>query len=421
MDKEKAIEILTEELTKNLDISIVRDARWQDELKEKSMHFYQHSNPFIAGHRYYPNIKCTNDKDEETIEDGWRFTNSKHINKEHYLYHSLDKAIDAEEKYKRANYFFIDQPVADKSSGSSNGSSFFVTPYSIIGEKEINHLRKYFYKNIDQNIASAMKTLDIQNYSELYKLYSQGSMDEEFMGNYGLYLKFVNSPSCLVYSNSGYGERCMIENYFQHSIRDLNKKIHGILGKESNLPYEKWIAKGDLKFKKNEFEKYTPIGRYKDMLPDFLSFIFSMPYEDQNIHVNKEILKSYAENMDYPEIMANEYASGRHFKDYFLCLNPAQQKNVVRNTKNAHKKDLTHDSFLWSKGFKEISRDYMNLYQHDADEFIDYFKSRNQDDKKTILKDIMNCDYTNKTAEDWLNENETELLRESSFSDKEGV
>ena len=144
MNEEKAIKILTRELAKDLGISIVRDARWQDELKEKSMHFYQHSNPFTAGHRYYPQIKRIHDDKKEIVEEGWRFTNSQHTQPEHYLYHSLDKAIDAEEKYKSANYFFIDQPVADNSSGSENGSSFFVTQYSIIGKKEINHLRKHF-------------------------------------------------------------------------------------------------------------------------------------------------------------------------------------------------------------------------------------------------------------------------------------
>ena len=417
MDNEKAIKILTGELAKDLGISIVRDARWQDELKDKSMHFCQHSNPFIAGHGYYPNIKHTDD-DKEFHSPGWGFSNSKHTQKIFNIYDSLDKAIADEKEYKSANYFFIDQPVADK---FSEGFYFFVTPYSIIGGKEIQPLRKRFYKNIDQKIASAMKTLDIQDYSELYELYSQGSMDEEFMTRYNLYLKLVNFQSCIAYQSEGKAERRMIENHFQHSIEDLNKIFSIILNKESKIPSDGWIKKGYFKFKKDEFEKYTPIGRYKDVLHGFINFVFSMPYEDQNIHANKEILKSYAENMDYPEVMANEYAGGRHFKDYFMCLNNAQQHNVVNGMKNAPERDLTNDSFLWSKGFREINRNYMDLYKKDADEFIEYFKSKKQDDKKTILKDIMDCDYTNKAVAKWLHENEIALLRESSFSDKEGV
>ncbi len=415
MDEEKAIKILTENLAKDLGISIVRDTRWKDKLTEKSMHFYQHSDPFVAGHCYGSRIKTTINDGKQTQENGWNFVNSQHTQSDYLFYYSLDKAIAAEEKYKSANYFFIDQPVTGTASQSSTGFYFFVTPYSIIGKKEVNHLRKHFYKDVDQNIASAMRTLDIQDYSELYKLYSQGGMDKEFMEKYELYLKFVNSQSCLVHNKKGHTERCRIENHFQHSIGELNNIISRILSKTSNIPCDDWISMGRFKFKKYEFEKYTSIGKYKDVLPDFLSFVFSMPYEDQNINVNKEILKLYAENIDYPEIMADEYAKGRHFQDYFMCLNNAQQQNFVRSMKNASERNLANDSFLWSQGFKEVNLDYMNMYKKDSQKFIEYFKSKEQEDKKIILKDIMNCDYTNKDAADWLNKNELDLVREVSM------
>ena len=57
----------------------------------------------------------------------------------------------------------------------------------------------------------------------------------------------------------------------------------------------------------------------------------------------------------------------------------------------------------------------MRLYKKDYQEFIEYFRNKKQDEKKTILKSIMNCDYTNEDVASWLHENEIELLREVSM------
>ena len=164
------------------------------------------------------------------------------------------------------------------------------------------------------------------------------------------------------------------------------------------------------------------VDKYKEYLDtfyfnlpnDFLKFIFNIPYEDQNIKCNKIILEN-SEVRDSPEILTNEYVKGKYFQEYFNCLDNDCQQKVVKYLKHIKERNLSHDSFLWSKGFKKVSLDYMKIYKENANNFIEYFKTKKQDDKKTILKGIMNCDYTNKAVADWLHENEIELLREVSM------
>ena len=57
-----------------------------------------------------------------------------------------------------------------------------------------------------------------------------------------------------------------------------------------------------------------------------------------------------------------------------------------------------------------------NLYKEEAEEFISYFKDRLSEEKKVILKDIMECDFINDKVTEWLNQNESDLIREASFN-----
>ena len=428
MDEAKAIKILTGELAKDLGISIVRDKRWQDELKEKSMHFYQHSNPFVAGHGFYSNMKHTNNEGDEIHTTGWRFINSKHTQDEFMGYDSLDKAIAAEENYKSANYFFIDQPVAYNIPNSSNGFYFFVTPYSIIGEKEILDIKKLFYKDIQPQIQGAMDILSIENYADVYPLYANNkSLDLT-----GTVVKeFLNSAPNLNYFNDrGNNNIKVVTGESIENVNLLNSEFENI-GLKSRLDPTKYREKNAIKEYRgrinkmnieeviNEIEQKSFLIAQEDtrkkMLKNFWDFVFTIPYKNQNIESNMNILKSHAGEIDYISILGEEYNKNRHFPEYFNCLDDLQQQRVARCLKTLPERNIANDSFLWSKGFKEISRNYMDLYKKDADEFIKYFQTKNQDDKKTILKDIMNCDYTNKAAADWLDENEIGLLREVSM------
>ena len=148
---------------------------------------------------------------------------------------------------------------------------------------------------------------------------------------------------------------------------------------------------------------------------EFYNFSFYLPSEDQNIEINKQLLRLYPHKLDYLDIMENEYVQGRHFQKYFDCMGNEEQKTIVRYLADTEKRNLDYDSFLWSKGFKEVSLDYMDLYQNNADGFIKYFDCRKPNDKKIILRCIMDCDFANPGIDNWLHNHELDLLREVSM------
>ena len=119
--------------------------------------------------------------------------------------------------------------------------------------------------------------------------------------------------------------------------------------------------------------------------------------------------------LDYPLILINEYATGKHFQKYFNILDDERQKKVVKALKTIPYNIPEHNSFLWDKGFKDIPMDHKELYYYNTGGFIEYFKSREPKAQKSILKDIIDYDYINDTVAKWLEENERDLLREVSM------
>ena len=163
-------------------------------------------------------------------------------------------------------------------------------------------------------------------------------------------------------------------------------------------------------------ENIQPIYKsYSNMQPELTEFVFSLPEEDQNINLNLKILETITNIDTITEILYNKYLDGKNFREYFKIVNKEAQNQAFNALRQIQERNSSYDYFLWDKGFKAVNLDYMNLYKKDSQEFIEYFKSRKPDDKKAILKGIMNCDYTNETATKWLHENEIELLREVSM------
>lgn len=155
-------------------------------------------------------------------------------------------------------------------------------------------------------------------------------------------------------------------------------------------------------------------SEYKDTLwNEFVDFVFFyLPVEEQSIESNKYILKS-SQNLDFvTAVLSKEYSEGKHFQEYFDVLDKEAQDKVVKSLKVFSGRKPVYDSFLWSKGFKDINLDYVNMYKKDANIFIDYFSKRDPEEKKVIIKDVMNCDFVNEKVADWLNQNEPDLLRE---------
>jgi len=442
MHKKEAIRVLTKELAKHSGISIVREDWYKEELIKKSKHFDQFNNPVMVNYKHYKKISFENKP--KIISSGWYFSNTKHKIKTKEVYATLEGLIAEIESCNGANYFFIDNPLQNKSSKSLNNLHFFVTPYSIIGEDEIINIKKFFYKDVHPQLQSAIDVLSIDNYADVYQSYADnissgltGTAVKDFldsMPNFNYLNDYLSDKKSLngseSFSDKGSGEKKVTDVESIGDLSVLNSEFEK-MGLKSRLDttkyreekaikdYPEWINKMNIEEVVNEIEHKSFLiaqgDTRKERLKQFWDFVFTIPYDDQNIKSNQAILKSHAGEIDYISILGDEYSKDRHFPEYFNCLDDLQQERVARSLKDTPERNIINDSFLWSKGFKEIPRDYMNLYKKDADEFIEYFKSRKQDDKKTILKDIMNCDYTNKTATKWLHENELELVREVSM------
>jgi len=425
MHQKEAMRILTEELVRHSGISIVRENWYKKELIKKSKCFYQFNDPVMINYNYYDKI-FFEDKPEQTVS-GWFFSNTNQ-NLKKTVCITIGTLMKKIESCKGANYFFVDDQFQNKSSEPLNTSHFFVTPYSIIGEEEIIGLKKLFYKDALPQIQGAMDILSIENYADVYSLYANNI----FSDLTGTAIKmFLDYESHFNYFNDVGNKNIIVINI--EAVGDLNLLNLELekIGLKSRLDttkyreekaikdYPKRINKKNIKEVIDEIEQKSFLVAQRDtrkeMLKNFWDFVFTIPYNDQNIESNLEILKNHAGEINYISILGNEYNKSRHFPEYFNCLDDLQQQRVARCLKDVPERNLANDSFLWSKGFKEIPKDYMKLYKTDADEFINYFKSKKQDDKKTILKDIMNCDYTNKTATKWLHENEIELVREVSM------
>ncbi len=426
MHKKEATRVLTAELVRHSGISIVREDLYKKELIKKSTYFHQFSNPVAVDYKYH-NLMLVADE-PGTIPSGWYFSNPQQYIKKHRGYTTLEGLMEEIESCKGANYFFVDNLFQEKSSESLSSLHFFVTPYSIIGEDEIIDIKEFFYKDVQPQILGAMDVLSIENYADVYPLYAN-NMSLDLTG--AAIKGFLNRAPHLSYFNDYYYANIKVTNIDKVGDLDLLNSELEKIGIKSRLDITKYreekaaknfpkrIQEMNIEEVVNEIEQKSFLIAQKDtrmkMLKNLWNFVFTIPYNDQNIESNQEILKHHAGEIDYISILGDEYNKSRHFPEYFNCLNDLQQQRVVRCLKALPERNLTNDSFLWSKGFKEVNLDYMNLYKNDAEEFAEYFSSRNKEDKKIILKDIINCDYTNKYAADWLNKNELDLVREVSM------
>lgn len=302
-----------------------------------------------------------------------------------------------------ANYLFVEHNEYERYA--------VVSSFAIIGEEESNLLRNMLYKDVQQNLILAMGSLGIENYLSLYEKYSDNSL-ENLLDDYSFYLKLKNSLSDLFYARSPCSNS-EFEKYFGEKVSKINKKLEGMPISGVSGWGEGGVFKSAVQEVVSGIERSPVLGKVLGMLPEFLNFVFTIKYEDQDIMMNKKILGSFSERLDYTGIMLREYSSGKYFEEYWPCLGPKKQAKVISSIKGVKERRLDHDSFLWAQGFKDVTLDHLNLYKDDARNFIEYFCNRASiEDKKTIIRDIMNCDFTNEEVIKWLNDNETDLVRE---------
>jgi len=148
---------------------------------------------------------------------------------------------------------------------------------------------------------------------------------------------------------------------------------------------------------------------------EFLNFVFSLPYEDQNIAVNKLSLQTI-HSIDFCEVLLKEYLEDKHFKDYFSVLDEDMQKKVVDKIKASPRQNNFLNSWLFSKGFT-LKLDYLELYKGDSGNFIDYFNKSDDELQKLIVSDIFNCEHTNPEVIKFLEEKYPHLLRDIAFKE----
>lgn len=400
MDEEKAAKILTKELGDRVGRIFVIESHYKSLLLKNALAACQIDNPVII------NL------------DGCYFSGNN-FNRETDIKNVMPYVPSNSE----ANYFFMESIPIASSNNYGIYSRFAITPYSIIGKKEKLALRKMFYKNVPPEIANSMDTLGIEHFIGLYKSYQSKE------------LCCLDTPASKiledVYILKGFIDRASEFSYdkddevgislFGHfgGIDSLNDRLARI-GVAERISHHKehtgYVTRTVISKVINEVSKV--IERLKNQYygavsNEFIHFVFfSLPREDQSIGFNKEILKNSL-NLDFiVNVLSKEYAENSNFCEYFDVLDKKVQERVVDTVKTFSKKNTICDSFLWSKGFKDLILNHVELYKNDSKGFIEYFPRRSTEEKKVIMKDVMECELMNEEVIKWLNENYLDLVRE---------
>lgn len=395
MDKYQATKTLTEKLAGPFGKLVVSDDNSKKSLLAKAEHSYLVGNSLdIFVERNFPKLTYI-----KRIDDGSRVESQK-------IEEVVNKIVPPE-----ANYVFL----SDKIRLDDCKCLVSLTPYALIGNKEVETIKRLFYKDYNANIREAISSLGIKDFFELYNAYFHNNekFHNVFCNNFENFktevLEFLQSRT---YDSSNETRLEAFETKFK--IDKLNSSLKGF-GVNFYLPTIKqaaWVKKYEIESLADLLKNHTPPLDKNPLNLDFLKFVFEIPYEDQNLEMNKYMLKNFGMFLDLDVVMLKEYSNGKYFKEYFELLNEAKQKDTIHIIKNIKVQNQDCNHFLWMKGSKEIKLDYLKLYKEDAQGFIDYFSNRHEEEQKVILRDIMDCDFINDKVTEWLNQNESELIRE---------
>ena len=317
--------------------------------------------------------------------------------------------------YPQANYLFAEE---NKTRLDGELSNTLITPAAIIGEAEERILKKECYKDVPYLMRRALEVLEIPNFIADYEIYSSFCSINIDKQELEFKMIFIKENPLIFYAARNESDSVEEGDIIQGKKTDKFYLVENI---ESERILGSLFEDAELKIPHKPYygeccnENIKLIYKYYSTHPEFKEFVFSLPEEDPNITLNQKILETITNTDTITEILYNKYLDGKNFREYFKIVNKEAQNQAFNALRQVQERNLSYDSFLWDKGFKEVNLDYIQIYKENADNFIEYFKSKKQDDKKTILKDIMNCDYTNKAVADWLDENEIELVREVSM------
>lgn len=407
MDEKKATKILAEELGNKFGREAVIEDSYKDDLIRNASAAYQVDSPFLID---FAEGKFQGKKIGGDI---------------------VEIMLLQKDSFAEANYYFLKTiPQVGRGQSYSKDSQFAVTPYALIGEKEKTSLRKLFYKNVHPEIAYAMKSLGIKNFIDFYATYIDRSHDKSLIQilkeedsimkeDLEMAKKFIDTALKLKCDSDAEVDKDLFRKNLE-DFKSLNVRFERI-GIKTRIESHDATARGYVTratLLKLVGELSGAIkgvkSEYKNTLwNEFTDFVFFyLPVEEQNIESNKYILKS-SQNLDFvTAVLSKEYSEGKHFQEYFDVLDKEAQENFVESLKILSDRRPLHDSFLWSKGFKDVNLDYLVFYRENTEGFIEYFNKSNFEEKKTILKDIMSSDFINEDVVKWLNEHEAELIRE---------
>ncbi len=408
MDKEQATKILAKGLVKLNGQKFIVNPAYQKQTLEEALSCYpvEYEKPFSL----------------QTCVSG----NLSDFTKEY-----KSKIIAYCSKVEDANYVFTDHFENFSQTRSAHGSMYshliFTDTFSffaLIGETEAECLKKRVYKDVLPEVVIAMNTMGIKHFADTYKVYNSVDNFLEMIEAAKVSKKFLEFATHVPYDND---EEVKTTHFNDFKGIDAMNKHFELLGVKARLSttedrkttsekHPNYVHKKNLSKVVEELRKLPINAELNIHVPDnFFDFVFSLPYEDQNIEANKLILKQFPKSLDYKQVLVKEYSEGSHFCEYFDALSKDLQEKVVEALKNCPNKKPLYDSFLWSKGFKDIELDYLNFYKENTEIFIDYFSKRSVLEKKVILQDIMSCEFVNEEVANWLNQNEAELIREVGF------
>ncbi|MBM3199798.1 hypothetical protein FJZ53_02585 [Candidatus Woesearchaeota archaeon] len=398
MEKYEATKTLTEKLVELNGRLIISDDIYKRKLLKEAKHAYVigHSLDMFSDRDFLSLYYVTKTGDDETVK-------SKDIGE-----------VVGKIAPPAANYVFL----SEKRILNEYKALMTLTPYSIIGDKEEESIRKSFYKTYDSDVREAIASLGIKDFFDLYHAYLHNNekFNQMFCNDFEKFRnEFLEFSQSRTYDSANETRLEQFDAKFK--IEKLNRRL-GELGVKFIFPTLKqasWIKKREIESLADMLKNHiSPID--KDPLnKEFLRFVFEIPYEDQNLEMNKHMFKNFGNFLDQELIMLKEYSNGKHFKEYFGLLDAGKQKDVSRLVKNAEVQSQDINHFLWMMGSKDIRLDYLKLYKEDAEEFIEYFNERRSEEKKVILKDVMEYDFINDKVTEWLNEHEADLIREVGF------
>jgi len=409
MDKEKAARMLSKELGDKLGRKLVNEESYKRSLMECASIKYQVSNPLLI--RY----------DEGTF-----------YVKEHGVKRSSNDLVDlltsCGDDFKEANYYFSESvPITSYGYSQRCVALFSVTPYALIGETEKSDLRRMFYKDAPLEIIDSMNLLGIENFLRLYMAYQEGKLycsdisANKLLDDVNFLKKFMIAASTFTYDKDGEVAAQTFEKF--GGIENLNytltrlgvnaalrlHDVHNTYVHNSCVTKVLREASKTIDQIKNQY--------YGNVSNEFVHFVFfSLPREDRNLGADKEILKTSLDLDFVTSVLAKEYSTHGFFCEYFKELSKEMQDETYKVVKRVEKRNAVFDSFLWSTGFKDSRLDHLELYKADAKGFIEYFPSRSLEEKKVIIKDIMESEHTNEKVINWLNTNYLELVREVGFN-----